>query len=71
MDFLSKTCHYNGGLLYVHPNYLKLLQTKEFYTGSNHSIHANPYEYLDSKLKQYSAASGELSGLLQIARDFH
>jgi len=51
MSFLSKTFHYNGGKLYCHPNYRKVLETKEYYTGHNLSIHANPYEYMDSKLK--------------------
>jgi len=48
-DFLSKTFHYNAGKLYCHPNYDKMLNTKEYYMGQNSQMHRNPWMYMELK----------------------
>lgn len=49
LEFLSKKFHYNGDKLFAHPDYHKVLETKEFYRGANYGIHSNPYAYMELK----------------------
>lgn len=71
MEFLSKTFHYNGGKLFAHADYEKMLSTKEYYMGENREMHAYPWGYTELKRIQYGPASEKLNLLLTIARDFH
>jgi hypothetical protein len=70
-SFLSKTFHYNGGKLFCHPDYNKMLNTKEYYMGQNTEMHRNPWAYMELKRRQYGPASKKLDLLLTVAREFH
>jgi len=48
-DFLSKTFHYNAGQLCCHPDYDKMLNTKEYYMGQNSKMHSEPWVYMELK----------------------
>lgn len=71
MSFLSKTFHYNAGRLFCHPDYVKMLSTKEYYMGENREMHSYPWEYMELKRLQYGPASENMDTLLRVARDFH
>lgn len=48
-----------------------MLNTKEYYTGADVSMHRHPWLYMDLKKSQYGPASENLEVLLTALRDFH
>jgi hypothetical protein len=63
--------HHNGHKLFCHPDYNKVMTTKEYYMGHNHHIHQQPWLYAELFRRQYGNASGKMNQLFEIAKAFH
>lgn len=71
VQFLSKRFHRSGGDLFCHPDYQKVLTSKEYYFGENRNIHDSPWMYAELFRRQYGQASPQLDTLFEISKAYH